>query len=288
MRNDFCAFILTNGRPNTIITPRALELHGYTGKVFIVIDDEDETGEEYKKIYGDNVLVFSKNEVAKYTDELDNFKDRRSAVWARNACWDLARQMGYRFFVLLDDDYTHFLYKRLGKGHKNSITSEKEYHAWKMGNLDAVFESLIELVEITPITTIAFSQGGEHIGGNPLKRRFKRKAMNSFFCDVEKPFLFKGRFNDDVNTYVSLGCTGALFFTDWEIVLVQLLTQSNSGGMTEAYQKSGTYVKSFYTVIVAPSCTTINFLVGGTSKRLHHKINWNKAVPKILSERIKQ
>ena len=286
MREDFCAFILTHGRPDKVHTFRTLRSHGYTGKVFIVIDDEDEDGEEYKRIYGDDVLVFSKDEVGRYTDQFDNFSDRRTILWARNACWDLAERMGYRYFIQLDDDYTHWKYHRTGKGHRLSSSIAEEYHAWKTKNLDAVFGALVRLVETTPIKTVALSQGGDHIGdsgGSSSPRRFKRKAMNSFVCDTQKPFLFRGRINDDVNTYVSLGRTGDLFFTDMQVQLEQLQTQTNPGGMTELYLDSGTYVKSFYTVMAAPSCTTI-VLMGLFNKRLHHKINWRKAVPLIIPE----
>ena len=134
-----------------------------------------------------------------------------------------------------------------------------------------------------PVKTIALSQGGDHMGGNPRKNRFKRKAMNSFVCDTQKPFLFRGRINEDVNTYVSLGRSGDLFFTDMQLQLNQLETQTNAGGMTDVYLDSGTYVKSFYTVMAAPSCTSIN-LMGRFNKRLHHKIDWRKAVPLIIPE----
>ena len=281
MREDFCAFILTHGRPDKVTTYRTLQAHGYTGKVFIVIDDEDETGEEYKRIYGDNVLVFSKDEVAKYTDQFDNSSDRRGILWARNVCWDLARQQGYRYFVQLDDDYTHWHYRRLGKGHRLSTSARDEYHGWKIGSLDAVFDALVRVIETTPVTTIAFSQGGDHLQRGGGKLRFLRKAMNSFVCGVDKPIRFRGRFNDDVNTYVSLGRTGELFFTDQELQLDQLETQSNSGGMSEVYQESGTYVKSFYTVMAAPSCTTVG-VMGTKYQRLHHRINWRKAFPLII------
>jgi len=248
-----------------------------------VIDDEDETGEEYKRIFGDDVLVFSKDEIGKYTDQFDNFSDRRAILWARNACWDLAKQMGYRYFIQLDDDYTGWHYRRMGRGHRLSTSKAEEYHSWTMGSLDAVFNALVGLVETTPVKTIALSQGGDHTGGEPHKHRFKRKAMNSFVCDTGKPFLFCGRLNDDVNTYVSLGRTGDLFFTDLGIYLGQLQTQSNDGGMAEVYRESGTYVKSFYTVMVAPSCTTIRSM-GNINRRLHHHINWRKAVPLILRQ----
>ena len=246
MREDFCAFILTHGRPDKVITLRSLRSHGYTGKVFIVIDDEDQTGDEYRRIFGDDVLVFSKDEVGRYTDQFDNFSDRRTILWARNACWDLAKQMGYRYFIQLDDDYMTWLHRRRGKGHQysSSVVAE-EYHGWTIKNLDAVFDALVRLVETTPIKTVALSQGGDHIGGELGKRRFRRKAMNSFVCDTAKPFLFRGRINEDVNTYVSLGGTGDLFLTDMQLQLNQLETQTNAGGMTEVYLDSGTYVKSF-------------------------------------------
>jgi hypothetical protein len=283
MREDFCAFILTHGRPDKVHTLRTLQRHGYTGKVFIVIDDEDETAGEYKRIYGDDVLVFSKDEVGQYTDQFDNFSDRRTILWARNACWDLAKQVGYQYFIQLDDDYYEFKHRRIGIGHRLSTSANEEYHGWKISNLDMVFDALVRLVETTPIKTVALSQGGDHMGGEPHKLRFRRKAMNSFVCDTQKPFLFRGRINEDVNTYVSLGCTGDLFFTDMQLQLEQYQTQENAGGMTEVYLDSGTYLKSFYTVMAAPSCTTIG-LMGRFNKRLHHNINWRKAVPLIIPE----
>jgi hypothetical protein len=287
MREDFCVFILTHGRPDKVVTYQTLRNHGYMGKVFIVIDDEDETGEKYKTNFGDDVLVFSKDEVGRYTDQFDNSSDRRGVLWARNVCWDLAKQMGYRYFIQLDDDYTSWQYKRLGRGHRFSTSAEKEFHGWRIRNLETVFEALVRFIGTTPVKTIALSQGGDYIGGGPRKQRFKRKAMNTFVCDTEKPFLFRGRLNDDVNTYVSLGGTGNLFFTDMELLLIPLPTQGNSGGISEVYRESGTYVKSFYTVMVAPSCTTIRTM-GRTNRRLHHHIDWNKAVPLIIPQQFRQ
>lgn len=62
MRNDFCAFILTNGRPEKVYTYGLLKRSGYTGKIFIVIDDEDKTRKQYQEKFGNKVLIFSKGE----------------------------------------------------------------------------------------------------------------------------------------------------------------------------------------------------------------------------------
>ncbi|STG54450.1 Uncharacterised protein [Escherichia coli] len=72
MRDDFCAFILTHGRPDKVLTYRTLRRAGYTGKIFIVVDDEDKTRHQYMAEFGEQVLVFSKADIASRFDEADN------------------------------------------------------------------------------------------------------------------------------------------------------------------------------------------------------------------------
>ena len=275
MRDDFCVMILTHGRPGNVKTHRALRNSGYTGKIFLILDDEDGTAPAYSELYGDDVVTFSKAEVREYYDQADNSADWRTIFYARNASFDIARQLGYRFFLQLDDDYRNFVYRRDGK-------------AFKIKSLDRVFDTMLELLEVDArIATVAFSQGGDldHIWLRLKRGEFAtlRKAMNSFFCDTEKPFPFLGRLNEDVNTYVALGHKGLLFFTIYNLQLTQTLTQSNPGGMTDAYLEGGTYVKSFYPVMFEPSCVKIGNM-GFHEHRIHHVIDWNAAVPKILRE----
>ena len=89
--------------------------------------------------------------------------------------------------------------------------------------------------------------------------------------------------NEDVNAYLLGTMRGQLFFTTTDVMLVQVATQKNKGGMTETYQASGTYVKSFYAVMMAPSAVKIS-TIGVTHHRFHHHINWNNVAPKILNE----
>lgn len=65
--------------------------------------------------------------------------------------------------------------------------------------------------------------------------------------------------------------------------LLQKETQSNAGGLTEIYLELGTYVKSFYSVMAAPSCIKVA-LMGDKQMRLHHAVTWKNAVPKIIRE----
>ena len=282
MRDDFCVFILTNGRPDKVYTAATLKRQGYTGKCYIVIDDEDKTAADYRVRFGASVLEFSKAKIAKTFDEGDNFNDRRAIIYARNACFELAEQVGCKYFMQLDDDYTRFNYK---------FNAKSQYGEWPIKSLDKTISKLVEYFETIPALSIAIAQGGDFIGGkeSPHARsiRTKRKAMNTFICSTEKPFSFFGRVNEDVNTYTNLQRRGGMFLTIMQLEIKQKQTQSNSGGMTEMYLDSGTYVKSFYSVMYSPSCVKIKEM-RSKNARLHHSVTWRHTTPMILDERHKR
>jgi len=272
--NNFCAFILSHGRPDNVKTYETLIRHGYTGPVFIIIDNEDKLSKKYYDNFGDKVIMFDKLDISKRFDEGDNFDDRRTIVYARNACFEIAERLGFKYFIQLDDDYYWFGY-RTANGAKTTR------------NLNNLFKCLVDFIHTTNITSVAFSQGGDHIGGYDENKKTSRKAMNSFICSTDKKFTFIGRVNEDVNTYVRLGGLGIIFMTIMRIQLDQKDSQSNRGGMTDIYLNSGTYIKSFYTVMYNPSCVNVR-MMGIHKRRLHHSINWDCAVPQIISERYKK
>lgn len=281
---NYAVFILTHGRPDNVITYHTLRKAGYTGKIYLICDDEDKTLSDYQSKYKDQVIVFSKQAYQDSFDIMDNFEGNKVIVYARNACYDIARSLGLDYFFEYEDDYTGFFHRYI---------EGPTLRAEKVDRMDDLCNAFIDCLDKTNVATIAMAQGGDFIGGagsfNHLQ--YKRKAMNSFVFKVNKDpaddCIFIGRMNDDVNTYLTQGRTGKIFCQIANVMLVQLQTQSNSGGNTEAYKAMGTYVKSFYSVMAAPSCCKVSMLVT-THPRIHHKIDWNKAVPKILHERYKK
>lgn len=282
MNEKFAVFILSHGRPNKVITLNTLKKCGYTGEWYIVIDNEDDTAEEYYKNFGrERVIMFDKLQIAQTFDTADTFEDRRTIVYARNACFDIAKQVGVKYFLELDDDYTGFMHRYIDDQKLRSVLTK---------NLDRIFEMMVKFMDDTGAITVAFAQGGDLIGGVSNKNFYKkvlRKAMNSFFCDVDKPFQFLGRVNEDVNTYTLLGQQGKLIMSISEFMLNQKQTQSNAGGMTSTYLDNGTYVKSFYSVMYSPSCVKVA-MMGEKHKRMHHQVNWDTCAPKILNEKYKK
>jgi hypothetical protein len=280
--DNFAAFILTHGRPDNVITYKTLRRSGYTGKIYVIIDNEDKTASQYKEKYGGEVIVFDKKAISETFDEGDNFGDRRAIIYARNVSFEIAKKLGIKYFIQLDDDYTSFQHR---------FNREFIYAPRGIKNIDAIFGALLKFYINTNIAAVALAQGGDFIGGEGIpgaqKIKLKRKCMNSFICSTERPFQFVGRINEDVNTYTRLASTGLLLFTTNQATLGQLQTQSNSGGMTDLYLDSGTYVKSFYSIMYHPSSVTIKMMRSKHS-RLHHSVKWINTVPLILSEDLKK
>lgn len=288
MKNkNFVAFILSHGRADRVVTYDSLKKSGYTGRIVIVLDNEDPSAPEYISRFGsENVVIFDKAAIAETFDE-GVPGDRRTIVYARNACFDIARKLGYRYFIELDDDYTVFEWRFDNR--LRYITKDKA-----VCNLDAVFDIMLDFFKKIPAKSIAMAQGGDYLGGGAgdegKQLRTKRKAMNSFICDTERQFTFLGRINEDVNTYTRNTSTGDLFLQIQQVCLLQKQTQSNAGGMTEVYLDSGTYLKSFFTVMYQPSSVKVRTMGNEyvNQKRLHHRVNWMLTAPKILKEKFKK
>lgn len=154
---SFAVFILSHGRANNVITIKTLREIGYTGKIYIIIDNEDSQENEYKKIKNvEDIIVFNKKEEMRYTDTADNFKDHRLVVYARNKCHSIAKDLGLEYFLELDDDYTGFgiRYDNQGKLSRKKITKA-----------DKLFDAFIDFLEKSNALTVAFAQGGDYIGG---------------------------------------------------------------------------------------------------------------------------
>ena len=275
--HEFAVFILSHGRSDRVFTYDALRKEGYTGDIFIVVDDTDEELEEYKKRF-ENVVVFSKADYKDSFDIGDAGGNDKVVVYARNAMPDIAKKCGYRFYIVLDDDYKQFMYRWI-EGKKLAYANCKQ--------LDKLFDNTFDFLEASGALTVCYAQGGDFIGGansGTFRKKLLRKAMNVWFCDTEKPFKFYGRINEDTTTYVLLGSRGHLFFTITDVSINQIQTQSNKGGLTDIYVNEGTFLKSFYSVMMCPSSVKIS-MMGDKHMRIHHKINWNACAPKILNEK---
>lgn len=274
---DFAVFILSHGRADTITTYKALRNGGYTGRTYVVIDNEDDQEDLYRQKFGDDIIQFDKRDYLEKTDLGDLDTDRRIGVFARNFIQDEAKRLGYKFHLQLDDDVHGFTY-RFAQG--------KVLRALHCSHLDEVFSGMVEYMKGTPITSLSFALSAYNMGGvdGSIKEGMTRKTMTTFLMRADDLQYFHMRMNDDITTSLINGMRGKLYYSYLPIEVEVDKTQVKAGGMTDIYQKNGTYRKSFYSVMCCPSCVKVSAM-GITDYRIHHTISWNNAVPKLLSER---
>ncbi|AGM11187.1 beta-glucosyl-HMC-alpha-glucosyltransferase [Haloarcula hispanica tailed virus 2] len=280
-RDDFCILILSYDRAGRIPTLTTIENSTYDGDWYIVIDHPDDI-EPYEEEYGeDRVVYFDKDDVVPRVDRGDNFDRRNSILYARFNSFKIARDLGYDYFMQLDDDYSFFQWR---------FNDRFEYDPQNPGSFDLnlYIDNAIEYLEDADLDTVCMAQGGDFIGGGESqfaqKVGTKRKAMNTFICKSDKQFDFRGSINEDVNTYVRAQQLGKLFLTVNFASVEQESTQQSEGGLTDLYKANGTYIKSFYTLLYNPSCASLGKLKGRSAERIHHRISWRNAVPKVVPE----
>ena len=153
MRNkDFCVFILTHGRQGNVIKLKTLEKAGYSGKLYFVVDNEDKTLSAYiKNFWAERVKIFDKKFYADNVDEGNNFDERRTITHARNACFDIAEELGITYFLELDDDYSSFNYKLVGVLHNTILIKD----------INKIFDLHLDFYKTIPALSIAFAQEGD-------------------------------------------------------------------------------------------------------------------------------
>ena len=274
----FGLFILTHKRPDRVITINTLRKSGYTGKIYLLCDVDDPTLHEYEERYGDSVKTFDKRDYIDKFDLMLNEVKLNAVVYARNAVYDVAREMGLDYIIVMDDDYSVFY---------TNVDKTAFYKRKKIIDMDRVIKAHLRFLASTGISTLAFAQGGDFVGGwngtiNKTNFRPLRKAMNVFFFKVSNPVQFNGTINEDSTMGIQEARKGNVVLTNCLVQLEQTTTQQADGGLTDIYKDSGTYQKSFYTLLACPASTCVMYqrAVG----RVHHFIKGDLAYPKIISE----
>ena len=56
MNEKFAVFILSHGRAGNVKTYQTLIDQGYTGKIYIIVDDEDDMRQSYVDRYGTDIV----------------------------------------------------------------------------------------------------------------------------------------------------------------------------------------------------------------------------------------
>lgn len=281
MRNDFAVIIISHGRPDCI-TWHVLRNAGYTGKMIIVVDDEDSTKDVYIERYGPSVHVFHKRVGFDIGDNQDG--PNGVATFARNECWNVAEKEGLKYFLMLDDDLQSVSIRHKKDGHLKNT---------KVKDFDAIAEAYCNMMDESGIDCTSFGLAADYIGGLQrfLDTRYKRWTCCTFFLRTASRFDFVGRYSEDAVTPILNSQRGKKFvgFLDVQMVFdVYLPSRPNkvvTGGCQDAYRENDSYILRYYGVMFCPDCIKVR-----SSRGIgwDNTINNNSAWPKILSPEVRK
>ena len=286
MRNDFGVIIISHGRPQCE-TVKTLRESGYTGEIFIVVDDEDKTLNQYLEIYGrENVHIFHKYEWFDVGDNMDS--PRTVGVFARNECLKVAREKGLKYYLEMDDDLKSLSFRY----NKNGSLKGR-----KIKNFDKVIDAICEYFDNSDISCLGFGNAVDYIGGVPTfeKNTISRLLMNSFFLRASDDIMWLGRNSDDFITVITEQQKGKAWL---KFIPIQATydvwapkkgkqdkkKDEKAGGSIALYNEMGAYRLRYYGVMFHPDCVKIKI----TDKNCDGSAKSINTYPYIISEKVRK
>lgn len=274
-------FIPSYHRPHNNKTAKYFIGNGYPAeKIHVVCDSEADDIAEYeteRDLQGYQLHIFDMDEArARYDYVHRPSKARRSAGQARNMFYDIAEELGITFYIVIDDDTSHFEYRPFVKYMRKARIEE----------VVKTFVMIKALMQKHHLGVFGLSQTGEMFGADYDTKLLRWKVMNVTFYDTR--YIYRGERgvqDNDTSQFVNIYNEG--YFTASlrsGIVLSQAPSATQSGGLTDLYQECKLLNKALVTVIQFPSAIVAEKQVMN-GNRLHHHINARYLIPKVMRGR---
>ena len=276
MRNDFAIFILTHGRPDTQLTLKTLLACGYTGRWYLVLDDQDDTIQKYIDNFGaDRIIVFNKNHYINSCETIAVPPKDKCILYAKVAAEEIAKSLNLTSFVLADDDIYKFRFRYVdgNKLRSKAIRS----------NMDKIIGAYNDFILSAPITAISPLYTTMYISGIKM---YSQEHIQHYripyifvFRNSQYPVNWIADYGEDTLTAIQENkcgnCMLGLPFIQEDSTAPD---KRSSGGMSETYN-SDTFKLIMRCVVAEPSIVTPQFYNGKFVPRLNRSISF----PKIIS-----
>lgn len=275
---DSAIFITSHERPD-MYSYETLRRVGYTGKIYIVLDDKDRMLDEYTAKYED-VFIFNKEKYVPITDlGSSQIHPKLSAVlYPRLEVEQLAKELGLSTFVVMDDDVKNFRYRypsEDGRSCKSGV----------IHNFDKVLDIYFEFMQISGAQCMSFTNNFMFVHGaaSVFKdgRSFERRSCHNVFLRmVSRPLNWTFAMNEDYISALREGSLGNLWLVP-PFVEEQLVDMNNfkeqKGGMFDFYQSTSSFERAFYATVACPWCCKPvmygnKFVIGVDKDRAYQKI----------------
>lgn len=279
----FAVFILSHNRADRVETYDTLRNSGYTGKIYVVVDDEDPQLARYMERFDNKLDVglinFGKEPMIEIADTVYPEKKRSSALYARNFIESFAPMLGYDVFAMMDDDITSFRFRWVEDGSvKSQIVSTQ---------MDKVFEYYAQYMLDADIATTSFPFSMFYISGTSgLDKKIteSRHTYQIHIRNAKFPVDWVSVINQDTITQLQTMQVGYIWWSIPFLVFDAEPMNCKSGGLKSVYDSIKDFDMAFLAVMTNPSCCKVAYSSGPRST-MQIKENKHTSYPMIVSER---
>ena len=281
MRDDFAIFICTYGRPNNQLTLNTLRKSGYTGRIYLVLDNTDSTIQQYIDNYGaDNIVIFDKNHYINSIETVSNDPKYACIVYAKNAVENIAKIIGLKSFVIADDDVfsLRFRYADCNVLRSKRIVSHMD------DVVDEINDFLLNanLCAVSPLYTTFFMNGVKSLESDSIENArymyifvFRNSAYTvNWISDYVEDNITSFEQNKVGNCMLSIP------FVQHDSTPPKKRTE---GGMSETYA-SNTFLLCMRGCTIEPAYMSAQWY----KTKFVPKIQRKNSLPKIISGRYKK
>lgn len=266
--------ICTHGRPNKQYTYNAIREAGYTGLVYLIVDDEDPSIDKLNSSLGYNIVQFCKQE---YINTIDigysSSSAKRSAIlYAKCACEDFAEKMRFDNFIIADDDITGFRYRYEKDGHLLSVPVTK--------NMDKIITEYYNVMNRADIIATSFGDVRAYIGGQVKESRL---PYNFVFRNGYYRFDWKAEMYEDTVSPIFNNIRGKYTVQFPQVqYMMKEVDAKEDGGMREIYDTLSIFKRAFVAKIFSPTCIKL------ANNKVGFELQQDKAFPKLISSTFKK
>jgi hypothetical protein len=248
---NYAVMICTHGRPNAQHTLKTLRDCGYTGKIILIVDDEDDTLPELMmKTFGEAEIVeFNKQMWIDTSDTGTNENQRKCILYAKNFCEDLAKDRQLDAFVIADDDIFNLRYRYPEDGKLKSLKITKD--------MDKVIEAYVEYMLSADIVATGFGFTQFYFSGensfSPENFLKYRVPYNFVFRNAKYKIDWMSWFGEDIITAVMYNKRG-YFMQDFPFVQQEIKPLAKeAGGMKDTYDNNSDIRLAMQNIMYLPS-----------------------------------
>lgn len=272
-------FIISHERSDRVETYDTLRTAGYTGRINVVIDDEDIQLQQYQNRFGQELVIFNKQMYIDKVDTITNKKGLSTAVYARQFVEDRAYELSLDAYITMDDDVIN-LRHRYVEG--DVVKSQKLTQ-----NLDKVLDAYVDFMVSCNLSAVSFSNVMLYIGGvDDIEQRIigNREMYQIHIRNTKFPVEWKSVINNDAITELLCARQGYHLWSLPFVIYDSPKMNTLSGGMKSVYNSLTEFERAFMATIALPSvCRPViskNHIVIGRNKK--------SAYPVVLSSRYKK